>query len=108
MFTEAENAPNKEQDKRVDALNMAREVQADLAENRPLRILLDSLKQSADDAMDTFADINPADTNAIIGLQSKVRAYVYATRVFTQLIEIGKGAEASLDGESPRENDFDD
>lgn len=79
----------------MDIIRM-RDVQDDLAESKTLRLVIEGLKQDADQALLELADINPGDVNAVTKLKSRVCAAVYLRTVIDTIMRRGAAAEQML------------
>jgi hypothetical protein len=88
-------------DGRVAALRLAIDLETDLRDNGPLHKLMAVLRSDADGAIDAFAVVNPADTQAVIDLQARVFRFAVARNTFSQILATGKAAEDDLRANDP-------
>lgn len=83
-------------DERLRDIDFGSEVEAGLREGRPLFFLLSKLREDADDAMQIFATVNPADTNLIMGLQARVFRFRYLFDTLDAIVTRGRTAQRQV------------
>jgi hypothetical protein len=107
FLTSDELAAVQERDRRFAAINLGIEVEAELRDGRPLRLLMERLREDADEAMNEFATANPAKTDEIIGLQARVFRFRYIFDTLNAILTRGQVAEAAVRGEDQQANERD-
>ena len=86
-------------DSRFADLRLSIDIQNELREGKGLAIIMEALRQEADECMERFAEISPASINEISLLQSRVRTFSIAFRALDTIMRRGAVAEASLRSE---------
>lgn len=97
--TPEEIEAHKSRDRRFAEVAEMIDVETALRASRGLHTVMEFLRSDADKAMTEFAVVNPADTAAVIGLQSRVARFTYALDTFNFILQRGQLAEQSLRAE---------
>ena len=95
-------------DRRFAAIHLGIEVEELLRQGRPLHLLMEKLRTDADAAMKDFAEVNPADISAVIGLQARVFRFQYLFDTLNAILTRGQLAEEAVRGEDMMDREQDE
>lgn len=89
----------KARDKRLRDIEASIDVETALRAGGPLRAVMELLRYESDKAMEDFAIVNPADTQAVIGIQARVVCFTAVLGKLNFILQRGQAAEQSLRAE---------